>query len=271
MPTKLSYSSMNTYERCPLAYRLQYEERVPTKRSSFLAFGDSLHQALYRFHDRPVPVAPPVEHLLEILDDVWVSEGYGGEAEEHAYRQHAREVLRRYHEDNAASYRIPAALEFRFRIEVEGVPVNGVIDRLDRVPGGGYEIVDYKTNRRLPPKASIDRDLQLSLYALAAREVWGIEPERLTLYYLLPGQRMTTSRSADDLDDLRGRIANVAERIDAGKFEPRENALCGHCEFQHLCPLFRHKFERELSPPRVGEIVEEWIRLKREHQERWRR
>ncbi len=43
----------------------------------------------------------------------------------------------------------------------------------------------------------MDRDLQLSMYHLAAREVWGIEPERLTLYYLLPGQRMTTVRTPD--------------------------------------------------------------------------
>ena len=98
-----------------------------------------------------------------------------------------------------------------------------MIDRLDRIPGGGYEIVDYKTNRRLPPQSRIDQDLQLSIYHLAAREMWGISPERLTLYYLLPGQRMTTVRTHADVEQLRRRIGVVAERIEAGKFEPRQN------------------------------------------------
>jgi putative RecB family exonuclease len=268
---RLSYSSINTYETCPAKYRFQYEDRVPSRTSPALAFGDSLHQALHRFHDRPVPVAPSLGELWAWLDDVWVSDGFGDQAEERLYRDHGREVLARYHRDNADDYRIPAALEFRFQIEVEGVTLSGVIDRMDRLPGGGYEIVDYKTNRRLPPRARIDRDLQLSLYHLAAREVWGIEPERLTLYFLLPGQRMTTTRSPDDIDDLRRRVATVAERIESGKFEARENPLCGWCDYQHLCPLFRHRFERETSPPKVAEVVDEWIRLKREDRDRWRR
>ena len=151
--------------------------------------------------------------------------------------------------------------------------MGGVIDRMDRIPGGGYEIIDYKTSRRLPPKAVVDRDLQLSLYYLAAREVWGIEPERLTLYYLLPGERMTTFRTSADSDDLRRRIATVAERIGAGKFEPRQNPLCDWCEFQPLCPLFRHKYDREQGDPapRMSEVVDKWIALKREDWERYRR
>ncbi|HEX2029997.1 MAG TPA: PD-(D/E)XK nuclease family protein [Actinomycetota bacterium] len=268
---QLSYTSINSYETCPAKYRFQYEERVPGRPSPALAFGDSLHQALHRFHARPVPVAPPLPELWETLDDVWVSEGYVDPSEERLYREHAREVLARYHRDNADRYRIPAALEFRFRVEVEGVALTGVIDRMDRLPGGGYEIIDYKTNRRLPPRDRLEGDLQLSLYAYAAREVWGIEPERLTLYFLLPGQRMSTSRTAGDLENLRRRVANIAERIEAGRFEPRENPLCDWCDYQHLCPLFRHRYERENAPPRIAEVVEEWIALKREDRARWRR
>jgi len=270
---RLSYSSISTYETCPAKYRFQYEERLPTSPSPALAFGDSLHRALHRFHARPVPVAPSLPELLEMLEDVWVSEGYADPAEEQTYREHARQVLAQYHRENAHAYRIPAALEFRFEIEVEGITLSGVIDRMDRIPGGGYEIIDYKTNRRLPPRERIDRDLQLSIYHLAAREVWGIEPERLTLYYLLPNQRMSTARTREDLDELRRRIAIVAERIQAGRFEPRQNPLCDWCEFQARCPLFRHAHEREQGDPtpRMTEIVDEWISLKRRVRETSRR
>jgi RecB family exonuclease len=190
---RLSYSSINTYETCPAKYRFQYEDRLPSAPSPALSFGDSLHQALYRFHSRPVPVAPPLPELLEMLDGVWVADGYANVSEEQAYLEHGRQVLERYHRDNAGRYAIPAAMEFRFRIEIEGVQVSGVIDRMDRIPGGGYEIVDYKTNRRLPPQRRVDEDLQLSVYYLAAQQIWGIEPEQLTLYYLLPGQRIPPS------------------------------------------------------------------------------
>ncbi|MDP9243408.1 MAG: PD-(D/E)XK nuclease family protein, partial [Actinomycetota bacterium] len=260
---RLSYSSINTYETCPAKFKFHYEDRLPGTASPALSFGNSLHAALYRFHNRPVPVAPSTEELLEMLDGVWVADGYRSEAEQRTYLDHGRQVLAQYHLENAQDYRIPAALEFRFSIEVEGVQINGTIDRMDRIPGGGYEIIDYKTNRRLPPMSRIESDLQLSMYHLAAREVWGIEPERLTLYYLLPGQRMTTTRTAKDVDELRRRIATVAERVAAGKFEPRENPLCDWCDYKAMCPIFRHQYEREAGDPtpRMTELVDEWIEL----------
>jgi putative RecB family exonuclease len=270
---RLSYSSINTYETCPAKFKFQYEDRLPQARSPALAFGDSLHRALHVFHNRPVPVAPALAELHEMLDAVWVSEGFSSESEERMYRDHGEQVLAQYHRENAPEYRIPAALEHRFTIEVEGVEIGGVIDRMDRIPGGGYEIIDYKTNRRLPPQSRIDRDLQLSVYHLAAKQVWGIEPERLTLYYLLPGQRMTTARTPADVDELRRRIGIVAERIAAGKFEPRQNPLCDWCEYQAVCPLFRHREEKKDGDPapRMTQIVDEWIGLKRKGREVYRR
>ena len=270
---RLSYSSVDTYESCPARFKFQYEDRLPRKPSPALSFGDSLHQALYHFHNRPVPVPPSLPELQEMLDGVWVRDGYTDDSQERVYKDHARQVLRMYHRENAEEYRIPAALEFRFSIEVEGVQIGGTIDRLDRIPGGGYEIIDYKTSRRLPPMGTVERDLQLSIYYMAAREVWGIEPERLTLYFLLPGQRMTTTRTVADADELKRRIAVVAERIEAGKFEPRENPLCNWCDYQHLCPLYRHRFEKEGGDPtpRMTEIVDEWVSLKRRGREVYRR
>jgi RecB family exonuclease len=270
---RLSYSSINTYETCPAKFRFRYEDRIPQAPSPALSFGDSLHRALYLFHSRPVPVAPSLEELHEMLDASWVADGFSGPSEEQTYRDHGHQVVTQYHRENAEDYRIPVALEFGFQVEVEGVTLAGVIDRMDRIPGGGYEIVDYKTNRRLPPQARIDQDLQLSIYYLAAREVWGIEPERLTLYYLLPGQRMSTTRSSSDLDELRRRIAVIAQRIGAGLFEPQQNPLCDWCDYQSLCPLFRHRHERERGDPapRMTQVVDEWIALKRQGRGVYRR
>src|SRR5439155_22534952 len=90
---KLSYSAISTYELCPAKYRFQYEDRLPTSTSPALSFGDSLHRTLHRFHDRPVPVAPSLNELQEMLQGEWVSDGYRDPSEEETYLRHARHVL----------------------------------------------------------------------------------------------------------------------------------------------------------------------------------
>jgi RecB family exonuclease len=262
-PIRLSYSSMSTYELCPLQYKLRYLDGRPGRRTPALAFGESLHEALRRFHAQPVPVPPTVAQLMGFLDEAWERSVYASRDEERAYRDHAREVLTAYHRDNVTGFRVPVALEQRFQIDVDGVTVSGVIDRMDRHPDGSYEIIDYKTNRRLPPRKYIERDLQLSIYYLAAWEVWGILPDRLTLYFLLPGQPMTVTRKPQDLDVTRSRIAEVAEGIKAGRFLPQENRLCDWCDYQAQCPLFAHRFEQDETPVDIGGAVDEWIAAKR--------
>jgi putative RecB family exonuclease len=270
---KLSYSSMSSYETCPLQYRYAYVDGIPAQPSPFLSFGSSIHSALEYFYSRRVPVAPALEELLETYEAVWISQGYADPTEEATYREHGREVLRRYYADNAADYHLPAATEQRFSIDVEGVTFTGVIDRLDRMPGGGYEILDYKTNRKLATQAQVDSNLQLTVYYMASREVWGIEPEKLTLYFLLPGRAMSTRRVSADADGVRRQIVNVAERIQAGKFEPRQNPLCDWCDYQSLCPIFRHKRESEqgAADPDIVAAVDEWVALKRKGREVYRR
>jgi putative RecB family exonuclease len=262
-PIRLSYSSISTYELCPLQYKFRYVDAKPGRRTPALGFGETLHEALRRFHAQPVPVAPKLERLLGFLDEAWDSTAYRNEQEERAYRNHAQEVLISYHRDNAPNFRVPVALEQRFQIDVDGVKVSGVIDRMDRHPDGSYEIVDYKTSRRLPPRKYVESDLQLSIYYLAAWEVWGILPERLTLYFLLPAQPMTVTRGRDDLLATRARIAEVAAGIRAGSFAPKENRLCDWCDYQANCPLFAHRFSLEETPVDIGSVVDEWITTKR--------
>lgn len=267
---RLSFSSIETYENCGRKWYYQYRESRPTLPSPSLSFGSSVHAALEAFYGQPVPVAPPVAALLGMLDAAWISEGYADPDEEARYRSQAEDVLRRFHADNAPIFRLPAAIEQRFEIDVDGITVNGQIDRLDRHADGSYEVIDYKTNRKLPPRSTIDANLQLSIYHLAAREVWGVEPARLTLYFLLPGQPMSTSRTPRQLDQTRRRIQTVAERIDAEMFEPRPNPLCGWCSFRGICPAFRH--EREVaggtSDPEMADLLDEWLELTRASRER---
>lgn len=239
MEIRLSYSAVSAYERCPLSYRYQYLEGLEVAPSPHISFGRSLHAALEWLYGRDVPEPPPLEELLRYLESCWSSEGYADPEEERSYLSHARQVLERYYLRHAPHFRLPVAVEQRFEIPMDGYLLTGVIDRVDRHPDGSYELVDYKTNRRLPEISRLRSDLQLPIYQMACREIWGITPSKLTFYYLVIDQRFST-RPYDDgaLQAVRDRLRRVAEGIASSRFHPSPNHLCPWCSFRDICPAF---------------------------------
>jgi RecB family exonuclease len=235
--TRLSYTSFSTYQQCPLQYRFRYVDRLDWQPRPALSFGESLHAALEWFYSGQTPHPPDLPSLLRQLEKVWVSEGYADAEEEERYLEHAREVLTVFHRANAPRYRLPASVEQPFQVDMGDFLLTGRIDRLDRHPDGTYEIIDYKTNRKLPPLARLSEDYQLPLYQLAATRVWGIKPGKLTLYYLLPNQRFTTRPwSEERLESMVEELRATAEAIARGLFPPRPNHLCPWCDFASLGP-----------------------------------
>ena len=67
--------------------------------------------------------------------------------------------------------------------------LRGRVDRVDRLPGGEYELIDYKTGRPKSPGQLVD-DVQLSLYAVGAREAWSLEASQQAYYYVLDDQKV---------------------------------------------------------------------------------
>ena len=98
------------------------------------------------------------------------------------------------------------------------VRVYGKIDRIDRLPSGGIEVIDYKTGR-VSSQKGVDENLQLTIYALACRDALGLgTPERVTLYFTESAQRLSTTRTDDQLDAARDEILERARAIRSGDF-----------------------------------------------------
>ena len=114
--------------------------------------------------------------------------------------------------------------EQRFRVEIGGAQVTGRFDRLDRLPSGEVEIVDYKTGK---PKTQDDADdsLQLSIYALAARSL-GHTPASLVFINLQNGIAVESRRSPQQLLEAENKVAEVAAKIAAGEFDPKPGQAC---------------------------------------------
>ena len=71
--------------------------------------------------------------------------------------------------------------------------------------------MDYKTGKpRLQEDA--DKSLQLSLYALAAKEVWGQRAEHLIFYNLENNTSVSTTRGEAELEAAKLRVEDVRRR-----------------------------------------------------------
>ncbi|HLB78773.1 MAG TPA: PD-(D/E)XK nuclease family protein, partial [Candidatus Dormibacteraeota bacterium] len=114
--------------------------------------------------------------------------------------------------------------------------VTGRIDRVDRLPGGGYEVIDYKTGSARRAQ-DLQRELQLGIYAMAAREVFRFDPLTLSYYYLETGERVSVEKPAAQLAEDRAVIRRAAEGIAAELFPARPDRVkCAACDFRLLCP-----------------------------------
>src|SRR5262249_52604116 len=122
-----------------------------------------------------------------------------------------------------------------FEMPMGGATVVGRIDRMDRARDGRVVITDYKTGK---PKSQEDADesLQLSIYALAAREKWGYEIESLVLYNLTEGAPVITRRCEAELQGARMQVSEAAQQIMSGDFRATPGFHCNFCPYRNLCP-----------------------------------
>jgi putative RecB family exonuclease len=133
--------------------------------------------------------------------------------------------------------------EIRFRLHLPLDPdtqvvIAGFIDRIDRLPSGAVELIDYKTGTPGPPEEA-ESSLQLSIYAVACRDALDLgRPERVTLYCVEQSRRFSAARTDAALDGLRDDLAARARRIRGSDFAPTPSPRsCGWCDFAALCPV----------------------------------
>jgi len=110
------------------------------------------------------------------------------------------------------------------------------VDRVDRLPGGGYELIDYKTGRPRSA-AALREDVQLSLYAVGARKAWELEAADQAYLYVLDDEKVRVPREEIDPDWIEETVMTVAEGIQGQGFEPTPSyAACSVCDFRIACP-----------------------------------
>lgn len=233
----LSASDLGLYLTCPLKYKFARVFGIPQEPTINQRFGILIHNVLERFHkDEGQKREGGLRFLMALFEAGWRRAGFGTSDDELQFRDRAREAMRLYWERETTAEGVPVWLERKFDFRIGEHHVRGRVDRVDRLASGKYELIDYKTGER-KSAAELENDMQLALYRLAAREVWGLEAETGSYYYVLDAEKVMAPAKPDDAERVERTVLQVGEGILGQDFEPRPSpTVCSWCDFRLICP-----------------------------------
>jgi DNA helicase-2/ATP-dependent DNA helicase PcrA len=235
----LSASDLDLYLTCPLKYKFRRVFGIPQEPTINQRFGILIHSVLERFHKDSAEGEGGnggLAGLMDLFESGWRRSGFGSSDDELQFRDRAREAMRLYWERERESEGEPVWLERKFDIRIGEHQVRGRVDRVDRLPDGSYELIDYKTGERRS-EAQLENDLQLALYRLAAREAWGLEAGTGSYYYVLDAEKVAAPVRADDAERVERTVLEVGEGVLGQDFEPRPSpTTCSWCDYRLICP-----------------------------------
>ena len=234
----LSASSINTYSNCPLQYKFQNVLRVPQARGAALDLGNVVHAAAENLAARKAAgeeLTPEIGH--EAVKLHWVPHSYQNRTEEESMMERAKRMAGRYVEWENASRNELVGTEIRFKVEIDGFKFRGRIDRLERNPAGGYEVVDYKTGKGIPvPKSRVAEDIQLNMYAKAVEKTRGELPAKASLFYLEHDKILEYEITPESVASAVETITGIAEDIAGERFDPTPGpSACRFCRYANIC------------------------------------
>lgn len=149
------------------------------------------------------------------------------------------------------------ALETSFFMDLNGLKIRGIIDRVDRTEQG-ITVIDYKTSSTTPPgikdengKAKLD--LQLSLYQIAIAQRYPEQSQINAIYYSLKKHQPLSSSKLDE-SVLNHFLQQIQSHLKQGYYPVQpdlDQNACTYCSFDLVCrkgTRLQRKFS-EISNP----------------------
>lgn len=251
----LSYSSISTYQTCPLRFYFRYVLELPeTPVSSSLAFGGAVHAAI-EFHHRQFVNgrrAPNPEALLDVFWAAW-SERTGdgvrfGKGEDLASLGGlADRLLKAFRASELAR---PAGRIVGVEETLRGQLARGCPDILARVDlmlerGDTLVVRDYKTSRSRWTASQLEQaSEQLMIYGILAGRLDEKKSIALECVVLTKTKAPAVHRHGLVYDENRVQrtrevITRVWRAIEAEHFYPAPSPLsCPSCPFRERCRVW---------------------------------
>ncbi len=264
LPTILSYSQLKAFQTCPLQYKFAFLIKIPTFGKPLFSFGKTMHATLQHFFetlkeriDSPQSllflkqnsgytecensICVSYDELLAIYQKDWIDEWYISKQQKDEYYQKGKTMLTSFYDDIVKNPRVPLYLEQDFTLKLQGtgeymIAVKGRIDRIDELPEGGVEIIDYKTGT---PKTNegltSDDKEQLLVYQLATEEVLGKKVSQLIYYYLEDGSRVSFLGGEKEKEKIKSMIKKTDSEMKESNFSATPGWHCRFCDFKDIC------------------------------------
>ncbi len=261
MGNTYSISRIESFNKCRLQYKYRYIEKVPLKVETIEAFmGTKVHETLKEFYDFiKNKVVKPKDWLVVRYEEKWKKDFSDSvkivkkELSAEEYHQKGKESLVEYYDeyspfDQTKIVKTEEPIYFNLKKGKEEYRFVGILDRLDwNGKQKIFEIHDYKTSGSLMTQEEADQDHQLPLYQLALMSQW---PEavkaKLVWHFLLFNKQIESSRTHKQLMEVQDLTIEKIKTIEAcQEFPPFKSALCDWCDFQQICPLWKHPKEVE--------------------------
>lgn len=264
LPSSFSFSQLKTYETCPYKYKLAHILKLPAKGNASMSFGQSMHSTLQRFYERVRELnsvkqvslfdlpneetsaqiseeikVPTLQELLDLYEKHWIPDWYANARQREDYFAKGKEILKLFYTSQEGSWTIPVALESGFKIMIGDEYIKGRIDRIDQLPDGTLEIIDYKTGKTKEKLDGEDKE-QLLLYQIAASTLPSYRnigsTGLLSFYYLSDNVKTSFTGTGEDLEKLKEKLHTAIEGIKTGDFTATPSKfVCGFCDFKGMC------------------------------------
>jgi len=274
-----SHSRIKSFKTCPLRFRFVYIDRLkPAERFEGIeAFmGCRVHECLeFLYKELKWRSKPPTLDALITLYDLKWNESWNDDVrvvnKEYSpddYKVRGRRMLENYYASHSPFDSEPrtVSLEARMMLDLKDAErhrLQLLIDRLSIASNGAFELHDYKTSSTIPTQDDLDRDDQLSLYALFVRDAYNVPAGmiRLVWHFLEFEKDMYSMRSDAQLDAFRDRLLRDIQSIEScTEFPARPSGLCRWCEFASICPEMSHLITVK-SIPEPERLEEDGVRL----------
>lgn len=247
LPKALSPSRLGDFQSCPRKYQYASVERIPQPASYATAKGRFAHYVFEQLFAL-APTERTIERArsyvqpakVEILDEKTRSDIGMDEAMETKMTQEVEAIIDTYFTMEDPTAVKTEGIELRVGVDIDGAPIFGILDRLDREPDGSLVIVDYKTGS--VPNRNYDTQTfaNAELYAAMCVEKLGEKPSKIRLLYVQQGEALERQVS-DVVIKARGKAAadawkKITSYYAEGEFPatPSPNS-CRFCSFKDRC------------------------------------
>ena len=230
-PKERNYSKVKTYRECPYLFKLKY---VLGKREGLIpatSLGVSIHRTLEAYHAQ----SNDPSELLRYYNRYWLGAGYSSAAEQMEYYLKGKRMLEVYEQNEYSRNSTVHNTEKEFIFDYEGWTFRGKIDRIDKLPDGTWEVIDYKTDAVVDENFDIKQSLQLGIYSIGARRAWNMQQGKATIYFVAVDKKVSADFSIFEEKQILDTFISAGESIEAGEFEPN-TSHCALCLMNNRCP-----------------------------------